>query len=436
MARRPSSLALAFFAGCVIACGGSPLGPLAGLGVGEVISSVEDAAARLIDLAAGRADRSLLRVAYSVELSAERLRASYGDALDETVGELDGSRRAALQDVVALVSELEGAIAGPVDTLESVEEKLSDTVGRLPFVKGYPALLGWEPLYVVAKTGRPVRVTIRGRQLSWGDPYAEVEGERIDPLTKSASELVFEIPQSLVPNTSFEPITLDVHAFAKARRWLILEHLREHTFRVSVFTAPSALGVLSVFGSEEVEARRRETRTTKRFHCHAEHCQHCQDSDRVTVDDNEARLVKESIRQHMGFRTNQWDAGFRDVSNNGFTAWWWASSYGCGPFGIKGTRGQVQLHFTYDVESVMKSIQETALSTNKPLHWGNDVRLTSERPFVSVTAVLATMLGGTEVVQPGRPGRFIELSHDPITREIVVRPKTIEEVLDSANLDY
>jgi hypothetical protein len=256
------------------------------------------------------------------------------------------------------------------------------------------------------------------------------QGSRIEPkIAKTTNLLVFEIPEDLFPPKSFEPITIDLHVFHEIRRWLVSKSLQERRFHLSVFAAPPAVGTVTLYGSEEIEEITKTSVQTRELGCHAEHCRRCDGSERIEISEPDTYMVLESPRWNEGYHTDQWGAGIRDVSPKGFTVWWWATSYGCGPL-WSGTRGQVRGSVSYEVEKRTKRQVDTVLAENRKIEWGNDFRLsTTGKKLLTVTAVMNTMLGGTEAVRPGEKGRFFILDFDRVAGELLVRPRDLEEVL-------
>lgn len=403
------------------------------LTVGSLISDAENAASRLLDRAGAEAEEVVLQAAVAVELAVDQLRAAYADSLDKTVASLDRAERDTLVRVLATIGELEAAVAKNLETVSELERGLSDTVRRLPLVKNHPSILAWSPLYTTVGPSDSVRVTINGRNLDAGDPFAMVRGNRLEPITEATDQLVFAVPVDLLSSIDFKPLTLHLALFHKQREWLVLTSLARRDFRISIFTVPQIAGVMSVYGKRHDEDVVVEERTTRNgVGCHAPHCERCSDSERVNIPEPNATLVMSSPRINTEYE-NSGQFEIVDVTQRGFTMKYWPESYGCGPF-WKGTRGQIRAHVKYSVELRTPRVDELALMIDEQVRWGQDVRLdTSRESIETVAAVLSTMLGGTEILSPGETGRFLRVHFDRGVQELRIEPRPLNEVFRSAN---
>ena len=392
--------------------------------IGGMISSAEDAADRLIETAADRADQTLLRAAFAAELAVDRLKVAYGESLDKTVGSLDKAERDLFNKTLQLLGELDTKSATKLDQVEDISTKLSATARSLPFAKT-------DPLFVARKSpDSPVLVTVQGINLAAGEPFALIGPHKLTPeIAKTDDSLTFKIPGDLLPAESFEPLKLNLVLYKETTSWLVFSSLEPRQYRVSIFPAPPVVGTLTLYGKKTEERVTVENRKTPSIKCHASHCKKDKETSRIAVNEENTVLITSSPKWHTGYE-NHGSASIYDVSPGGFSVRLKCSSYGCTPFS-KGTRGQIKGHATYQVERRDSQVSELLLAEKKELVWGTDLRMHAPEDVLTVTAVLETMLGGSEALTPGQKGRFYSFSYDRLAQEIVVRPNSLGKVLES-----
>lgn len=403
-----------------------------GLLVGSLIESAENSVHDVVEHAGDRADETLLRAAYAAELAIAQAKVAYAESLDKTLDALDKAERDTLVRTLELVQSVEAGLGKPIADLKKIEEDFSATARLLPFTKTDPIVIRWGPQYFVARDeSSPVRVTVEGKNLAAGKPFAVFRGHRLDPtLAITDDRLIFEIPGKLAQAESFEPITLDLRLSKRETSFIFFENLVARDYRVSVFPVPAIAGVLTIYGKKDVENTVVENRRTSGIKCHAQHCQKDSETTRIPVAEKGVVLKMDSVKWHTTYETRNSSDSIKDISPGGFTVKLKCKSYDYGPgCAWKGTRGQIKGYATYQVVKTTNVVAEQLLAENRELRWESDLRLGTTTDLRTVIAVMTTMLGGTEVLGPGEKGRFFRVSFDRTAGELLIRPNPLAEVL-------
>jgi hypothetical protein len=431
---RPSKQLKLFAMICLLAavCGDVARGQVVDP-VDNYLSSAEQKANNVVYNAGAQGKGVAMEAGQAALNAIGSFRAAYADSLKLSQNALTGQQEVMFQKIKSSMALLNESLSTSTKDLQTVADTLAAAISNLPLNSNIPRIVRLGPLYIVDNQDSSQELVIHGVGLANGDPHLINGSDRLEPNTKTDTEIRFRFPpHGAVTN---KPLLLAVHLelFERREKYLGLSSddvPRNYPIRLAIY--PPTIGQVTVTPRRRVSKAESNPVSTPEYRCESPHGE---GSSSVPVS------VAPTPGWTFDVSTIKWNESYRNNGSftmNGTAATGFTATLTCSGFGIKkiagqtidaGSQGVVKGTFSY-TEVRQGSELQNGPPQSLTLAW-DDSRTVSDLPSDTETVLfeLKPFTGQTLDLDGAGANRFARFDFNASAKVATITATSIEQAL-------
>jgi hypothetical protein len=337
----------------------------------------------------------------------------------------------------------------PLQDIKQAADKVAIGLRSLPFADKSPIITDINPKYIISNTpSSEIIATFDGFNLSYGEPKLYFDNNPCRLGTLSTTSIQFLCDRNIFQsNSRFLPrigslVVRDYEDFWRKLKAQFADYAPQKTFSVLVMAAPPKMGDFRVEATYKVYEQQFAEQSGQ-IEARNQHCEGGREHGPYNfsvLGGPEWSIVGGSIRAGGEMTGNQ-ERDLRgpfDVTSQGFRYMVWlrnggqcrrVCTFGIGCIGEHDKRAwKRQEIFWKEMRTVARS--ETREIGAGELSWGSDVVLAMPEDLESYRVLISQIDGSQQIVVSEDNSRlWFRVSVDQSGRQLLIRPRSIEEVL-------